>query len=149
VVASRDRSYLRSNCLCRNCSRSRPSPDCRLSRVLAKKDPATSPAEDFTVVSEDSSPVIAAWDVPSWATCTEVDEQAVIYTHVAGNIVGREGGALLTVLLIQRDELNATSDSCTINRGPVDVMIDGIRLSQVEALRMSDMIHLVVSRATR
>ena len=75
-----------------------------------------------TVVNR--SLVSAGWNPPRWAEACTTDEDAVIHSRVLGRMRDLNG-VVLSVELVQRDELSTTADTVSITRRPAYLRVAG------------------------
>jgi hypothetical protein len=87
-------------------------------------------------VTQDSTHVVASWNVPAWAETSETDEDAVIHTGSLGITIGLDREEVTTEI-VQRDERSLTPEAVLMNRDSAWVRLSGIRLSVDDAAALA------------
>jgi hypothetical protein len=95
-------------------------------------------------MSADPNVAVALWESPSWASFQVVDEGVVEHCRAIGEIVPVERDDLVTVELVQRDELNVETSPASVTRAPAQVRVAGVRLDQGRARELIGMLTTAV-----
>jgi hypothetical protein len=91
---------------------------------------------------------ITAWSAPAWADDRIVDEAMVEHSRLIGEVptfLGDESP--ITVMVMQRDEVDLGADPVSFSRLPPEVRIAGVRLSAAQAQELGRLLEAGVSLA--
>jgi hypothetical protein len=81
---------------------------------------------------------LASWSAPAWATTVDTSGDQIEYSRTIGTVAPAVRGTndVVTVTLVQRDEILAGLKRVDVVRHPAGVLVGGVHLSRQEAERL-------------
>lgn len=90
---------------------------------------------------------ITSWNPPTWADQVTDEGDLIEAFNVLGSVPGapRKGLDIVTVIIVQRDEITSTPDNIAVQRHPAEVLVGGVSLTVAQAGELADLINSAVT----
>ena len=91
--------------------------------------------------------VLTSWALPEWTEHLSTEGDLVEAFRVLGSVPGppRKGDDVITVIVVQRDEIQSTPTDITIRRHPAEILVGGVSLTGEQAGALIELLSSAIS----
>jgi hypothetical protein len=91
--------------------------------------------------------VLTSWAPPGWAEHLSTEGDLVEAFRVLGSVPEppRRGDDVITVIVVQRDEIQSTPTDITVRRHPAEILVGGVSLTGEQAGTLIELLSSAIS----